>query len=394
MEELRIHTAIHSRYRVLDATGQLPFSIVFGLCRRSPDDIEARNIVLRTGNSALDVPYAISSGLLTLHEKDGAGVQETKVELPGQPKASNSEHGAYLILSSPINRTKPWREDMTIFQYSIDPRSELGSMLQPGKTYTIRLASKDLGVKWWTYSDDDHISNNEAYIIQDSETAKLVSSKSSAGKASFKVVPTLTFPPKVEMHMRLWRDDENVSDADSTTTLEISILNTQSRPIAVQTRGTQRFLMPWGPFQPEDGADDSRPRIIDSASSAPVSSLQIVDAVTNDVLCEAKEAGSCHGLAVSGADHRPELETLVTLTPGEALVRRVDISSLLKGLPDGNYRVHMQPRGAWWVFGDCEEIADEGDDRVPQGLYNTIIPPLILKTDDVVEVQIKNGRMN
>ncbi|KAI1354344.1 hypothetical protein F5Y01DRAFT_302670 [Xylaria sp. FL0043] len=391
MESLRIHTAIHSRYRVLDATGQLPFSIVFGLCSRSSNDTEPRNIILHTKNSALDVPYAISNGLLTLHEEDEAHGQRRDVEFSGQLGASESRHGTYLTLSSPISRRKHWREDMTIFQYPIDPKSELGSMLQLGKTYTVRLASEDLDVKWWAYSKSDHISNDKACIVQASETAALVTSKSRAGKVSFKVVPRLTFPPDVEMHMRLWPADENFNETHGSTTLEVSISNTQSQPVAVQTRGTQRFLMPWGPFQPEDWADDWAPRIIDKASAAPVSSLEVVDATTSEVVRGPRKPGGCRGLTASGADIRPKLENLVTLKPYETLVKRVDIGNLLKGLPDGTYRVRMQRRGAWWVFGDSEEIADEGDDRVPRRLYSTLIPPLVLETDDTVELQIENG---
>ncbi|KAI0974992.1 hypothetical protein F4678DRAFT_421571 [Xylaria arbuscula] len=385
MEDLRIHTVIHNKYHVLDATGQLPFSIVFGLCRRSSNDIDPRNVILQTANSALDVPYAILNGLLTLHEVGEAGEHDTRIELASQCGASKGEHQTYLTLTSPISRTKHWRNDMTIFQYHIDPKSQLGSTLRPGKTYTIRQACKDLGVKWWTYSESDHLSNDETHRLQVSETAKLVNSKSSAGKASFKVVPSLTFPPKIDIHMRLWPKDENA--------LEISLLNTESRPIAVQTRGTQRFLMPWGPFQPEEWADDWQPRIIANTSPAPVSSLEIVDAATNEVVREARRPGGCRGLTAAGADLRPKLDTLVTLTPGHRLVRRVDISRLLNGLPDGIYCVRMKPRGTWWAFGDSETIAEEGDDRVPRRLYKSTIPPLVLKTEDVVELQVKNGRV-
>ncbi|KAI1293248.1 hypothetical protein F5Y03DRAFT_332269 [Xylaria venustula] len=393
MAGLRIYTVIHNRYIVLDAAGQLPFSIVFGLCRRSSNDIDPRNVILDTANSALDVPYAILNGFLTLHEVGVAGEHDQRIELPTQCGASKSEHQTYLTLSSPISRTKHWRNDMTVFKYPIDPKSELGSILRPGKAYAIRLACKDLGVKWWTYSEDDHISNDGARTSQVSETGKLVNSKSSAGKASFRVVPSLTFPPKIDIHMRLWPKDENANDADSTVDLEISVMNTESRPIAVQTRGTQHFLMPWGPFQPEEWADDWQPRIIANTLPAPVSSLEIVDAATDEVIRQSRRPGGCRGLTAPGADLRPKLDTLVTLTPGETLVRRVDISRLLKGLTDGTYRIRMQPRGTWWVFGDSEAIADEGDDRVPRRLYESTIPPLILKTEEVVELQVKNGRV-
>ncbi|KAI1404899.1 hypothetical protein F4819DRAFT_445888 [Hypoxylon fuscum] len=392
MEEICIHTVIHSRYQVLDASGQLPFSIVFGLCRRLPNNTDARPIVLHTANSSLDVPYAIAHGLLTLHEHHGEGGQETRVHLAGQLRLSESKVGTYLTLSSPVGRAQHWREAMTIYQYRINPNSELASVLQPGRKYTIRLAGKDLGVKWWVYGNNDQLPNNKESTTRASETAKLVNSKPSAGKASFAVVLELPRPPKVETHMRLCRNEESVDDADCVGALAISVLNTGAQPITVQTRGPQRFLVPWGPFQPEV-VEASRPRIIDVASPAPNASLLIVDAATGDVIREGGKAGPCNGLADSNVDHRPKLEALVTLMTGEPLVRRVDISRLLDGVPDGKYRIQMQPRGVWWCVGSCTEIGDEGDDRVPRRLYQTRIPPSMLKTEDVVDVRIENGKI-
>ncbi|KAI8626014.1 hypothetical protein F5Y19DRAFT_237640 [Xylariaceae sp. FL1651] len=393
MEQIRIHTAIHSRYQVFDASGQLPFSIVFGLCRRSPADTDARPLILHTANSTLDVPYAISHGLFTLHEQPKGDGQETLVNLSGQLKSSDTEGETYLTLSSPVNRTEHWREAITTYEYHIDPDSELASRLQPGKKYTIRLASEDLGVKWWIYGNDDQHLGNLRSTTQVSETAKLVNSKASAGKASFTVVSALQFPPKVEIHMRLCQNEDSASNADGESTLELQTVNTGTRPITVQTRGTQRFLVPWDCFQPEQAVDDSQPRIIDGASPAPECSLQIVDAATDKVIREPKKPGPCRGLTSPNADRRPKLESLVTLKSGEPFVRHVNISKLLSGLADGKYRVRMEPRGVWWCVGSHEEIADEEDDRVPRRLYHTTIPPLILKTEDFVELQIEDGKV-
>lgn len=68
IRQLRISTQLHSRFPVLDRSGRLSFSIVVGLFRRSPADTDARPLVLCTARSALDVPYALAHGLLTLHE--------------------------------------------------------------------------------------------------------------------------------------------------------------------------------------------------------------------------------------------------------------------------------------------------------------------------------------
>ena len=70
MNELHIHTQTHSRYQVFDASGQLPFNIVFGLCRRSPGDTDLRPLLIEIAGSVLDVPFALAHGLLTLHEQD------------------------------------------------------------------------------------------------------------------------------------------------------------------------------------------------------------------------------------------------------------------------------------------------------------------------------------
>ncbi|KAI0182667.1 hypothetical protein EV127DRAFT_487870 [Xylaria flabelliformis] len=397
MEALRIHTAINSRYGVFDASGQLPFSIVFGLCRRSPADTDPRSIILQTKHSALDVSYAIAHGLLTLYRQYEGNEPDREVDLLDQLKSfdGDSENEAYLTLHSPINRTEHWRDAFTIYQYRIDPKSGLASMLESGKKYTIKLTSEDLGVKWWSYSDAAQSLNNTKSTTQTSETGKLINSKPSAGKASFLVTSALLYPPETQMNMKLVRDDENISSIDGgAVVLEITMTNTGSQLINVQTRGRQRFLVPWGPFQPEEETEDTRPRIIDSISPKPNSNLRIIDAATGDAIREPKKPGPCGGVYdPKTADLRPKLESLVTLVPSQSFVRRVDIGKLLDGLPDGKYCALMEPRGVWWCFGSRDEISDEGNDRIAKRLYQTMVPPLVLETDDVVELQIVNGRL-
>lgn len=58
----------------------------------------------------------------------------------------------------------------------------------------------------------------------------------------------------------------------SSTALEVSVLNTGSDSIIVQTRGHQRFLIPWGSFQPEPDAADDRMRSIDATPHKPPTS--------------------------------------------------------------------------------------------------------------------------
>ena len=114
MEALRIHTQIQSRYRVLDASGQLPFSIVFGHCRRSRLDTDPRTLLLETAGSVLDVPYALAQGLLTIKQHDPdeteSWIGEHRSKLDNITKKENE----CICLPSPVNREKHWRESFTM----------------------------------------------------------------------------------------------------------------------------------------------------------------------------------------------------------------------------------------------------------------------------------------
>ncbi|KAK5631439.1 hypothetical protein RRF57_007153 [Xylaria bambusicola] len=274
MVDFCIQTVIHNRQLIFSASCQLPFSIVYGLCRRSKDDLDARDIILHTANSPLDVLYAIAKGLLTLHEKDDASGEMRSTELDLSYEYEGRRRG----IPNPLI-ANDWKEDMTVYQYLIDPESALGTLLNPGKRYMIRLVS---------------------YI----------------------------------------------------------------RP------NTQHAALSHAP-EPED--DDSQVRIIDGATAqttaqtettikASTASLQIIDISTNTIV--RAKPGPRRGLTAASADPRPRLTTVLIFTPDENLIRRVDISNLLKSLPGGVYRVEMRPRGVWWCFGDKDEIVDEVGEKV------------------------------
>ncbi|KAK4981062.1 hypothetical protein LTR66_005021 [Elasticomyces elasticus] len=382
-----------TRYHLFDRSGRLPFSIVFGLCRRSPADTDPRPLILDTTRSALDVPYALAHKLLTLHEHSLEDKQGIEVDLNRLTKTEGDE-GRYAILPSPVNRKESKFEAFTIYQYHVDANSELALMLEPGKKYTIRLTSEDLGVKWYAFGERDQLISNEGKPSQHSGEAELVNSKTSAGHGSFTAVSSLPWPPKVLTHMRLCSSEASPSDSQTqqrAPLLELSVTNAGDRAISIQSRGPQRFLVPWGPFEPEEPTEDSRPRMTDPAESSGLSSLQIIDNHTGAVVRDAAKPALCD-LYDTRADRRPKLSDLVTLKPGEPLARRVDVGKILAGLPDGSYSVRLQSRGAWWCFGTLEEIAEEGNDRVPRRLYKTAIPSLPLESEDAIELQVKGGK--
>ena len=400
MNELRIHTQIHSRYQIYDASGQLPFSIVFGLCRRSPADADPRPLLLEVSGSVLDVPYALAHGLLTLHEQDPQDAKQwVEVDL-GRLNNVAAKEAECLSLPSPVNRKEHWRDAFTVYQYHVDVDSDLPSILEPGKKYIIRLASGDLGVKRWAYSDRNQFVDNDGKPGHGSEAVKLVNSKPTAGNATFKVVKSLPWPPRVETRIRLCASSTSSDSAlanaqlnSSTATLEVSVINTGSDSVTVQTRGHQHFLIPWGPFQPEPDADDDRMRIIDATShKPPTSSLQVVDAATGEVV-RGNERRGTGPLTDSNADLRPKVADVVILKPAAPVIRRIDIGALVDGLVDGQYKIRMQSRGCRWWHGEIGKEETE-DGRVPAHLCRIITSPLMLESQDEVELRIRDGKVD
>lgn len=397
MNELRIHTQIHSRYQVFDASGHLPFNIVFGLCRRSLADTDSRPLLLAIAGSVLDVPYALAHGLLTLHEQDPKDAKQwVEVDLSRLNRVVANEVEC-LSLLSPVKRTEHWRDAFTVYQRHVDVNGELASILEPGKKYIIRLTGEDLGVKQWAYSDEKQFVDNDGKPSHHGfEAVKLVNSKPTAGNATFTVVKSLSWPPRVETKMRLCAPSPSSDSAlanaklSSSTALEVSVVNTGSDSVTVQTRGYQRFLIPWGPFQPEPDADDDRMRIIDATPhKPPTSSLDVVDAATGEMVRGNEQRGT-GPLTDSNADRRPKVEDVVTLKPGAPAVRKIDIGPLLDGLVDGQYKIRMQSRGCRWWHG---EVGVE-DGRVPAHLCGTILPHLILESEDEIELRVRDGKVD
>jgi hypothetical protein len=47
----------------------------------------------------------------------------------------------------------------------------------------------------------------------------------------------------------------------------------------------------------------------------------------------------------------------------------------------------------WWCEGDKGNFVEEGDNRIPQRLWNSLVPPAMLESDDVVKLRIEDGRV-
>ncbi|THZ78125.1 hypothetical protein D6C85_01247 [Aureobasidium pullulans] len=387
MDALMIHTLIQSRYSIFDACGELPFSIIFGLCRNSSDDIDPRALVVDISGSVLDVPYALANELLKSHgistlRSDKQGLKDANIST--SPSATR-----FVTLPSPMGRTKHYKECFTIFEYRIDADSELASLLQPGKEYSIKLASRDIGIKWWTYVDEPQLPLSEEQISQSSEPAKLLNSKPSAGHAAFTVVDSLPWPPEVRTHMRIIPATETAVEL-----LEISMTNTGPLPLSIQVQGRQRFLEPQGLFGPDNSQMTPSHRPLETETPVLYLGFLVTNTATDEiVLGDGKRRTGCIGLTSGRVDPRPRMQDLITLEPAQPLIRHVDLGGIVVGLEDGTYRVSFREKAMWWCEGRKENICDQEDGRVKKELFRKDIPPVMLRCEDTFELRVVDEEM-
>ena len=252
----------------------------------------------------------------------------------------------------------------------------------------------------WAYSDRERLVDNvDGTQSHDPEAVKkLVSSKPTAGNATFKVMKDLFWPPRIETRMCLCASssssppsDTALANVSSTTTLlEVSVINTGPDSVSVQTRGHQRILIPWGLFHPEPNANDDRIRIIDTKPlKPPTSSLEVINSATTMEVLRGNQRRGTRMLT----NRQPRLEHVITLKPGALFVRKIDIGELVGRLRDGQYQIRMQSRGCRWWAGEVGKAKDE-ERRVPTHLCETIDnPPLMLESLDEVELRIRDGKV-
>jgi hypothetical protein len=377
MDVLPIHVLLNSQYQVFDLEGQLSFDIVFGLCRRSPQDTDSRPLIFNTRESALDVPYALANGLLELL------VDGERLEAKLESAVAESED-VYLTLPSPIGRDGSWKTGIVIYHYRIKADSKLAGLFEAGRNYEIRFTSEDLGVKSYHYVQLD--TGQDFTSERDLQRPKLVMNPRH-GRCRFEAIQSLLRPPSLATKLALGPLDK---EQDSLAApLHISVTNTSATTVSVQTFGTQHFLVPRGPMVEEERLE-ARPRIIDATHPGVLVTLLVKDAATGAIVCSPPALGPS---GPGGGDPRPKIEWMVTLEPGVALTRVVDIGICIKALPDGVYEVSLESRGLWWCLGACEDLVDEGDDRIPRVVWTMKRLPAMLVFEDIVTVRIEGGRV-
>ena len=157
----------------------------------------------------------------------------------------------------------------------------------------------------------------------------------------------------------------------------------------MQGSGHQQFLVPWGPFQPENMNDGARISCADDEAGK--ASLVISNVDTGDVINHSRPS-ACRGLITySIADLRPTRVAFTILEPGRPLWRQLEISDMVAKLPDGFYCLKLEPLCAWWCWGTVEDIFG-AEDRIPRVMYRTRIPPLQLTYLDEIMLRVRSGR--
>jgi hypothetical protein len=84
------------------------------------------------------------------------------------------------------------------------------------------------------------------------------------------------------------------------------------------------------------------------------------------------------------------------LEPGEAVLRHFDLGVVLRKFGDGIYDMRLREKAQWWCVGSAEEIChkeDEDEGRVRKDFFSRDIPPLVLRSEDVVEVKKVDGEV-
>jgi hypothetical protein len=416
---IRLHLQLARSTSLFDLSGRLPFSIVFGLARdRRHDPRPDEDLVLDTRRSLLDVPWALREGLLdwdVLSTDPGGGImrevarglRELDVdggdggdgdgEDDGSGEGRGMQRERFIVLKSLVGRTENFMQLLTLYEYVVDPASPLGEIFSSGGAgvkFEISLLRPELGIRWYRFGKKgDFIGEDGEFLPRalrgggDDDTAggglPPLSHRhgTSVGRCTFQTVACLSWPPNLSTHISVVKG----SETSPSSYLRISVSHSSSQPLMLQTTGEQRHLKISSRYG-LNGDEQYWSRILHEYSGNSKRALRLIirvlDASTREVVYGGVPGFFCRLRDMRKPfDPRPKKGWMATILPGETLERKVEISEILKDLPDGEFEVHLEPLGMWWCEGEIGTPDDEDDGRLPKRFWRENVPPAMLEAD-------------
>lgn len=392
---------------VFDLSGTNPFDLLLEVDRFRGDGGGWRSITLLLNGSLLDVPHALTNGLLELIDLDAncKFVFKSKDEGIARPtlstQPSDSFDIVYLEEDSLVN-LRPEDDNLTTSAPSAQPKNRvltlltresggrrkaqkiiplhisetIKHLLKPGCRYRLQTTSIDLGVTWWRYGSQGELAIKDVpmELLPPSEPATMVATQ--VCHRDFSVVESLPVPPSVYISLAL-SPPVVYRSGDLSPTFKISITNTADQPVTMISFGSQPHI------SPTHTQSNNHARVISTGAKISLENFSITHMATGKEMVQ--ESYTC--VLQNGWQRRQ----FTTLEPGVPLVQEIDFlknaTAIRAGMDAGEYKLRLRARDVWWHWGTKEEILEgkPGTKRLPGGPK----PPLILASEDEVIFRLK-----
>ncbi|CAD6594261.1 MAG: hypothetical protein ASARMPREDX12_008551 [Alectoria sarmentosa] len=393
-----------SHSAIFDLSGTNPFDVFFQIDRFRGDGGGWRSITLLLNGSLLDVPHALTNGLLEVVDLD----EECKVVFKPQddgiarPTLLMRPDDSFEFLevekdncvmfrsedNNPITFVPPVQPENRILTL---PTRESGGrrkaektvplripetikhLLKPGNRYRLQTTSIDLGVKWWRYGE---------LVVKDVPMEQLPPQQPATVVATqvchrdFSVVKSLPVPPSVYISLAL-SHPVIYRSGDHAPILKISIMNTADHPVTMVSFGSQPHISPIH-AQPNNHA-----RVISTSAQISLQNFSITHMASGKEMVQ--ESYMC--VLQIGWQRRQ----FTTLEPGVPLVQEIEFlknaTAIRARMERGEYRLKLRARDVWWHWGSKEEVlmGESGTKRLPGGPK----PPLKLASEDEVKFRLE-----
>lgn len=362
-----------SKPMVFDLSGAVPFELYVNARRNAVDETDPRDLVLLKTGSVFDFPAALNTGLLELVDEATGNVvtyhDETAHIGAGKAVSESLDDNTFITLPTDIPK-----RDRPIQSIPLSAASCLRSMVQPERSYHLRLRDKDLGVRWWTWGECPRSCSN-INELPPSERQTIISVGTPRSK-SFTVKSEIPIPTPLFISLSLADQatihEQGSNDKALPPTIKITITNTGDRPIVLKTIGDQPHLKRPGEItNPRARVTHARPAL---QNFSVVDQESKEDLISNLPLFTSPAPGRRRALGRS---------QFLALAPQEQVVRTAELPGQ-RLVPRREYHVTLRSTGCWWTYGTLDDLFGVGN-RMMETLPPGLKVPMPLKSEDVVE---------